>query len=189
MSCKPNSCIVHCQCRERKPFQPIPVLAANDTAKGHWRITHCPSSPLTPHRRCSLPSAISAGGAVQQLSDHEQLHKASMTSHNRKTTITPISMLIVTHQFIRLHSCWHTCRMLSSATEAMTQSSDGFHAKSEILLVWPPWMNSSSGGPSSASSLVCSHDDQSSCTVTPQAGRCTIRNGYLRLCSGCWCHV
>ena len=50
-----------------------------------------------------------------------------------------------------------TCRMLSSATEAMTQSSEGFQAKSETLDVWPPWMNSSSGGPSSASSGVCSH--------------------------------
>ena len=48
-----------------------------------------------------------------------------------------------------------TCRMLSSATEATTQSSEGFHAKSEILLVCPPWMNSSSGGPSSASSAFC----------------------------------
>lgn len=31
-----------------------------------------------------------------------------------------------------------TCRMLSSATLATTQSSLGFQAKSEILEVWPP---------------------------------------------------
>ena len=63
--------------------------------------------------------------------------------------------------------------MLSSAHEAMSHSSLGFQAKSEILDVWPPWMNweklaslsnirewrhqikltRSSGGPSSASSV------------------------------------
>ena len=48
------------------------------------------------------------------------------------------------------------CRMLSSATLATTHSSFEFHEKSETLLVCPPWMNSSSGGPSSASSGVCS---------------------------------
>ncbi len=48
--------------------------------------------------------------------------------------------------------------MLSSATEATTQSSEGFQAKSETLEVWPPWMNSSSGGPSSASSGDCAHN-------------------------------
>ena len=31
--------------------------------------------------------------------------------------------------------------MLSSDTEQMTQASFGFHEKSEILAVWPPWMN------------------------------------------------
>ena len=51
-----------------------------------------------------------------------------------------------------------TWRMLSSATEATTQSSEGFQAKSETLEVWPPWMNSSSGGPSSASSGDCAHN-------------------------------
>jgi hypothetical protein len=45
--------------------------------------------------------------------------------------------------------------MLSSATEATTQSSLAFQEKSLILLVCPPWMNSSSGGPSSASSGDC----------------------------------
>ena len=50
----------------------------------------------------------------------------------------------------------HIWRILSSATLASTQSSQGFQEKSEILLVWPPWMNMSSGGPSSASSGVCS---------------------------------
>ena len=49
-----------------------------------------------------------------------------------------------------------TCMMLSSETEQMTQASVGFQEKSEILAVWPPWMNSSSGGPSSASSAFCS---------------------------------
>ena len=48
-----------------------------------------------------------------------------------------------------------TCRMLSSATEATTQSSVGFHAKSDTFEVCPPWMNSNSGGPSSASSGDC----------------------------------
>mmetsp|Transcript_28063 Transcript_28063/g.72772 ORF Transcript_28063/g.72772 Transcript_28063/m.72772 type:complete len:219 (+) Transcript_28063:223-879(+) len=47
--------------------------------------------------------------------------------------------------------------MLSSATDAIVHSHTGFgfHAKSEILEVWPPWMNISSGGPSLASSSVC----------------------------------
>lgn len=45
--------------------------------------------------------------------------------------------------------------MLSSATEAMTHGSLGFQQKSLILLVCPPCMNSSSGGPSAASSGVC----------------------------------
>ena len=68
--------------------------------------------------------------------------------------------------------------MLSSETEQMTQGSFGFQEKSEIFAVWPPWINyvhkhnvkpllrkqkskkfgrtSSSGGPSSASSVDCS---------------------------------
>ena len=46
--------------------------------------------------------------------------------------------------------------MLSSETEQMTQGSLGFQLKSEILAVWPPWMKRSSGGPSSASSALCS---------------------------------
>lgn len=50
----------------------------------------------------------------------------------------------------------HTCMILSSETEQITQGSLGFHVKSEILAVWPPWMNSNSGGPSSASSADCS---------------------------------
>ena len=51
--------------------------------------------------------------------------------------------------------------MLSSATEATTQSSLAFQEKSEILDVCPPWMNSSSGGPSSASSADCAHPQMS----------------------------
>lgn len=35
----------------------------------------------------------------------------------------------------------HTCMMLSSDTEQMTHGSLGFHEKSEILAVCPPWMN------------------------------------------------
>lgn len=35
----------------------------------------------------------------------------------------------------------HTCMTLSSDTEQMTQGSLGFHEKSEILAVCPPWMN------------------------------------------------
>mmetsp|Transcript_20574 Transcript_20574/g.44174 ORF Transcript_20574/g.44174 Transcript_20574/m.44174 type:complete len:228 (+) Transcript_20574:647-1330(+) len=50
----------------------------------------------------------------------------------------------------------HTCKMLSSATDAITQASLAFHAKSATFAVWPPWMKRSSGGPSSASSVVCS---------------------------------
>ncbi len=34
-----------------------------------------------------------------------------------------------------------TCMMLSSDTEQMTHGSLGFHEKSEIFAVWPPWMN------------------------------------------------
>lgn len=43
--------------------------------------------------------------------------------------------------------------MLSSATDAIIHSpaSSGFQALSETLLVWPPWMKRSSGGPSSTS--------------------------------------
>ena len=55
----------------------------------------------------------------------------------------------------RLIAANPTCRMLSSATEATTQSSLAFQEKSEILDVCPPWMNNSSGGPSSASSADC----------------------------------
>ena len=68
------------------------------------------------------------------------------------------------------------CRMLSSATDATTQSSLGFQAKSEILLVWPPWMNSSSGGPSSASS--------GDCAQTKHAGLGRCYHDYGR-----WCHA
>ena len=57
-----------------------------------------------------------------------------------------------------------TCKILSSATEASTQSSLGFQEKSDTLLVWPPWMNMSSGGPSSASSGACR---QWACQVSP----------------------
>lgn len=35
----------------------------------------------------------------------------------------------------------HTCMMLSSETLHNTQASFGFQEKSEILAVWPPWMN------------------------------------------------
>lgn len=34
-----------------------------------------------------------------------------------------------------------TCIMLSSDTEQITHGSLGFQEKSEILAVWPPWMN------------------------------------------------
>ena len=49
-----------------------------------------------------------------------------------------------------------TCIILSSDTEQITQGSFGFHEKSDILAVCPPWINKSSGGPSSASSADCS---------------------------------
>ena len=49
-----------------------------------------------------------------------------------------------------------TCMILSSETEQITHGSFGFHEKSEILAVCPPWMNNNSGGPSSASSADCS---------------------------------
>ena len=35
----------------------------------------------------------------------------------------------------------HTCIMLSSETLQRTQGSFAFQEKSEILAVWPPWMN------------------------------------------------
>ena len=76
----------------------------------------------------------------------------------------------------------HTWTILSSAAEAITQLSLGFQLKSVIFDVWPPWINNNyekkiknlkcfyfldkinsnksekitSGGPSSASSGVCS---------------------------------
>lgn len=34
-----------------------------------------------------------------------------------------------------------TCMMLSSDTEQITHGSFGFQEKSEILAVWPPWIN------------------------------------------------
>ena len=49
-----------------------------------------------------------------------------------------------------------TCIILSSDTEQITHGSFGFHEKSDILAVCPPWINKSSGGPSSASSADCS---------------------------------
>jgi hypothetical protein len=48
------------------------------------------------------------------------------------------------------------CKILSSATDATIQSSCMFHPKSDTFCVCPPWMNKSSGGPSSASSGDCS---------------------------------
>ncbi len=42
--------------------------------------------------------------------------------------------------FAELTIC-HTCIMLSSDTEQITQGSFGFQEKSEILAVCPPWMN------------------------------------------------
>ncbi len=69
------------------------------------------------------------------------------------------------------------CRMLSSATEATTQSSDGFHAKSDTLLVWPPWMNSSSGGPSSASSGAC----RAVYAASLQAPTCCMRRACFHI--------
>lgn len=85
-----------------------------------------------------------------------QAYQATMALHTEDELAASHLFQVVHHgNKSRRATAAHTCRMLSSATEAMTQSSDGFHAKSEILLVWPPWMNSSSGGPSSASSFVC----------------------------------
>ena len=45
-----------------------------------------------------------------------------------------------THTHTSLTIC-HTCKMLSSDTLQMTHGSLGFQVKSEILAVWPPWMN------------------------------------------------
>ena len=87
----------------------------------------------------------------------------------------------IREKFLLLTIC-QTCMILSSDTEHMTHGSLGFHEKSEILAVCPPWMNwnkikksyieshctiaesalrtivltRSSGGPSSASSADCS---------------------------------
>lgn len=77
-------------------------------------------------------------------------------------------------RFILFTIC-QTCMILSSETEQITHGSVGFHEKSEIFAVCPPWINykkakpikiyfryqsisftNNSGGPSSASSLVCS---------------------------------
>lgn len=48
------------------------------------------------------------------------------------------------------------CNILSSATDAITQSSVALNEKSKTFEVCPPWMKSNSGGPSSASSGDCS---------------------------------
>ena len=57
----------------------------------------------------------------------------------------------------------HTCRMLSSATDAIAQlaSSDGHHEKSSTRAVWPPCVNISCGGPSQASSALRTRPSQS----------------------------
>lgn len=47
-------------------------------------------------------------------------------------------------------------RINFASNKLTNQGSLGFHEKSEILAVWPPWMNNNSGGPSSASSALCS---------------------------------
>jgi hypothetical protein len=40
-----------------------------------------------------------------------------------------------------LHHIYLTCIILSSETEQITHGSFGFHEKSEIFAVCPPWMN------------------------------------------------
>ena len=74
-----------------------------------------------------------------------------------------------THTHTHTSTRTRTCRMLSSATEATTHSSEGLHAKSDTLLVCPPWMNSSSGGPSSDSSGACAGVWVSCQLMRPQA--------------------
>lgn len=44
-------------------------------------------------------------------------------------------------KFLRFCGLKLTCIMLSSDTEQMTQGSFGFHEKSDILAVCPPWIN------------------------------------------------
>ena len=44
-------------------------------------------------------------------------------------------MASATRASLKLDSVEHTCKMLSSATEATTQSSEGFQAKSDTLEV------------------------------------------------------
>mmetsp|Transcript_19170 Transcript_19170/g.73664 ORF Transcript_19170/g.73664 Transcript_19170/m.73664 type:complete len:231 (+) Transcript_19170:143-835(+) len=80
-----------------------------------------------------------------------------------------------------------TCRMLSSAVVAMTHGSFGFHAKSDTLLVCPPWINSSSGGPSSASSAVCSSPMRlMSQTMTRRSEPLLARMGSLKGFQSTW---
>lgn len=55
-----------------------------------------------------------------------------------------------------LSAICHTWNILSSVTLAKVHGSFLFHEKSDIPAVWPLWTNNNSGGPSSASSGVCS---------------------------------
>ena len=54
-----------------------------------------------------------------------------------------------------LSAICHACLILYFDKEQITQGSLGFQEKSNILAVWPAWINNSSG-PSSASSRSCS---------------------------------
>ena len=86
----------------------------------HWLATQEPPLPaLHPHRRprCRCSPPASEGRVVSATRSNAQ-----GGAHNPRTIC-------------------HTCMMLSTAQEAITQSSFSFQLKSDTLLVCPPWMN------------------------------------------------
>lgn len=68
---------------------------------------------------------------------HHLLHKCFPPKNKHMRTIAFRQSSI----FHVIDTICHTCMILSSDTEQMTHGSFGFHEKSDILAVWPPWIN------------------------------------------------
>ena len=69
---------------------------------------------------------------------HKHNHTQLIDVRNDKIPQGPLTSPLPTYTSLTI--C-HTCKMLSSDTLQMTHGSLGFQVKSEILAVWPPWMN------------------------------------------------
>ena len=61
--------------------------------------------------------------------------KKPITFHNQ------VTWQVSCHTVVMVPTICQTCSMLSSETLHSTQGSLGFQVKSEILAVWPPWIN------------------------------------------------